>query len=102
MKLETMQPLNLKGSNPSAMLSPAPRYVRTLEEFITKLDAEYDSLNEVNAKGANDKYGQKCFTQKCSIMFYDVLITVKGSIDMPNLITSPVGNLGGGKRPMRR
>lgn len=34
-------------------------YVRTLEEFITKLDGEYDSLNEVNAKGENEKYSQK-------------------------------------------
>ena len=83
LKFETMQPLNLKGSTPSTMLLPAPRYVRTLEEFITKLDGEYDSLNEVNAKGENEKYSQKCITQRSSMMFYDdinVLITLKGSI----------------------
>lgn len=43
---------------------PWPRHLKVLADLITKLDTEYDTLNEEMAKGETSSFGATCSTEK--------------------------------------
>jgi hypothetical protein len=76
---------------PSLPALPLLRSSKTLQDFIEKLDKEYDSLNEMMAKGHNENFGTTCWAMPCDVHIPE------GHLCQPFSQT-----WGGGNRPMQR
>lgn len=59
--------LSFKVVPPSLPALPLLRSSKTLQDFIAQLDKEYDSLNEMMAKGHTDNFGTACWAKPCDV-----------------------------------